>query len=105
MITKIMTTLLAAAELSNIFSVLAVLLCFFAMILYITSSWRRFCLSHKHASGSSKGTSNEHDEGSHTFYIQVTGNVQIILLWLAHSPKNKAVFNGRKRGFIGPSSI
>ncbi|VEN43385.1 unnamed protein product [Callosobruchus maculatus] len=36
MITKIMTTLLAAAELSNIFSVLAVLLCFFAMVLYIT---------------------------------------------------------------------
>ncbi|CAH1994645.1 unnamed protein product [Acanthoscelides obtectus] len=24
---------------------------------------------------------------------------------LAHSPKNKAVFNGRKRGIIGPSSI
>ncbi|CAH2004915.1 unnamed protein product [Acanthoscelides obtectus] len=23
---------------------------------------------------------------------------------LAHSPKNKAVFNGRKRGIIGPSS-
>ncbi|CAH1983629.1 unnamed protein product [Acanthoscelides obtectus] len=24
---------------------------------------------------------------------------------LAHSPKNKAVFNARKRGIIGPSSI
>ncbi|CAH2002894.1 unnamed protein product [Acanthoscelides obtectus] len=24
---------------------------------------------------------------------------------LAHSPKNNAVFNGRKRGIIGPSSI
>ncbi|CAH1990402.1 unnamed protein product [Acanthoscelides obtectus] len=24
---------------------------------------------------------------------------------LAHSPKNKAVFNGRKRRIIGPSSI
>ncbi|CAH2014177.1 unnamed protein product [Acanthoscelides obtectus] len=24
---------------------------------------------------------------------------------LAHSPKNKAIFNGRNRGIIGPSSI
>ncbi|CAH2002134.1 unnamed protein product [Acanthoscelides obtectus] len=24
---------------------------------------------------------------------------------LAHSPRNKAVFNGRKRGILGPSSI